>query len=78
MLAKKCDRCGKLYENYEKRYIGAVKEINGIDLIRGSLRGERFYSDTYDLCPACMESLMLFITDPEAEVVGEIKNAADT
>lgn len=41
MLAKKCDRCGKLYENYEKRYTGAVKEINGIDLIRGSLRGER-------------------------------------
>ena len=73
MLAKKCDRCGNLYENYKKSYKGAVKNINGIDLVEIDIRGGRICSNTYDLCPACMESLMLFIADPDAEVVGAIK-----
>lgn len=78
MLARKCDRCGKLYEEYAKEYKGAYKEINGVDLIKTNVGGGRIARNTYDLCPACMESLMLFIADPDAEVIGAIKNAADT
>ena len=73
MLARKCDRCGKLYEEYAKEYKGAYKKINGVDLVKNNVNGGRITYNTYDLCPACMESLILFIADPDAEVIGKIE-----
>lgn len=77
MLARKCDRCGKLYESYKGRYKGRYKgaynEINGVTLVNIEIDRSRVVSDIYDLCPECMKNLMLFIVDPDAEVIGEIK-----
>lgn len=56
MLAKKCDRCGKLYEFYEKF---DNEKQNGFSMIyvnkfggRGMTIGDK------DLCKECMESLV--------------------
>lgn len=52
--AKKCDRCGKLYEWYCTEYDGT--DINGAGLFR-----DRQYSIFYDLCPECLEELIEWI-----------------
>lgn len=52
MNAKKCDRCGILYENY-------INNDNCSNAIRISYRKEDFTvvnNDFFDLCPKCMES----------------------
>ena len=55
--AKKCDRCGKLYEHYD-----------GIPLVNG---GRKYYavkfaninssSEWFDLCSDCMQKIVLFM-----------------
>lgn len=56
MLAKKCDRCGKLYEyydNYTKQNCNGF-QFEAIDIRRGSSIGRGFE----DLCKDCLESLV--------------------
>lgn len=58
--AKKCDRCGKLYELYE-----------GYSVEEGGNRYDKFIlvhhwssaGRDYDLCPECMESLIEWIKE---------------
>ena len=62
-LAKKCDRCGKLYEHYP---IGNQSGIfNGIKLVRigenGSLDRAKNHND---LCPECMAVSYTHLTLP--------------
>lgn len=55
MLAKKCDRCGKLYEHYGMIY---DTKKNGISLIFINKFGDREgLVQDIDLCKECMNSL---------------------
>lgn len=62
-LAKKCDRCGKLYEYYptgNKTQYNAVKRCM-------ILRDGNLYTDekSIDLCPECMKAFDEFIIKGE-------------
>lgn len=54
--AKKCDRCGKFYENYNSR--NSEKEINGIITLNIDKKDQYFNHGPYDLCPRCSKELM--------------------
>lgn len=60
MLAKKCDRCGKLYEHYDK---AGDERQNGVSIIYVNKFGsrERIIADK-DLCPDCMEAFINWLT----------------
>lgn len=62
MRAKKCDRCGKLYEHYDgKMAFGKGEKANALSLIDRDL-DERYWSRrTLDLCPECMVEFERFI-----------------
>lgn len=66
-LAKKCDRCGKLYENYDDIECNDV-QVNRIDTI-GYRPGERSISKSYDLCPDCCFDFARWLVDPETIVI---------
>lgn len=60
-LAKKCDRCGKLYEYYPK---GIKSQCNAIRRAERNQRGEFINScgyPDYDLCPECMAAFDKFM-----------------
>lgn len=59
-LAKKCDRCGKLYEHYP---IGNQSGIfNGIKLVRIGENGSFDHAKNHDdLCPECIEAIKAFL-----------------
>ena len=60
-LAKKCDRCGKLYEHYP---IGNKARFNAIRMLQRSTVGDLINSyTTYDLCPECMDELVKFMDE---------------
>lgn len=59
MIARKCDRCGKLYEFY----IGSVEfknktRSNGIMFIDRDTDGKYFRRKDIDLCFKCMQELV--------------------
>ena len=55
-LAKKCDRCGNLYEPKDVDVCGAI--INGLSLINRDKQNLRAADRRYfDLCPECLLSL---------------------
>ena len=54
-LAKKCDRCEKLYEPKDINISGAI--VNGIGLISRDAQNTNAISRRYfDLCPECLLS----------------------
>lgn len=60
-LAKRCDRCGKLYEHYPA---GNKSEYNSLRIIQRNKIGEAINGNTvYDLCPECMSEFMKFIIE---------------
>lgn len=67
-LAKKCDRCGKLYEHYEKieheKYVGY--NYNAIAFVSVNRRCIKELATTpIDLCPECMSKLIEFLEEKE-------------
>ena len=59
-LAKKCDRCGKLYEHYPT---GNKNQANGIKRVYKDMSGYiRFEDLSLDLCPECMKAFDEFMT----------------
>ena len=59
-LAKKCDRCGKLYEHYPT---GRKSQTNSIRKCMVLPDGSLYYSEAiHDLCPECMEEFDKFLT----------------
>jgi hypothetical protein len=66
--AKKCDRCGNLYENYDgvEYYedlsaFGELVKFDEMRLVRADGCGFRHF----DLCPDCMTALISFIKQGE-------------
>lgn len=56
-IAKKCDRCNKLYEPYVKVEKQDINCVNGIKLASYDLQSIKYFSiRDYDLCKECMES----------------------
>ena len=59
-MAKKCDRCGKLYEHYPK---GKLIGNNAIRrLCKNEYGGIIFQDNTIDLCQECMDEFEKFMT----------------
>lgn len=59
MLARKCDRCGKLYEHYSG--IAKFKQdrkANGFILIDRDTDNRYWSRDTFDFCSECMQELL--------------------
>lgn len=54
-VAKKCDRCGKLYEQYNNR--NSKTDTNGLMLLNIDYTMRYFSHDAIDLCPDCMAFL---------------------
>lgn len=69
-LAKKCDRCGNLYEHYP---IGNMPGVcNAICKMRQGYSGSTECTGAImDLCPDCMESFMKFMKGYEVVNVEE-------
>lgn len=61
--AKKCDRCGKLYENYKGVKITEGGNSYNTVIFTGNNYGNR----DFDLCPDCMSKLIEFIKEGKTE-----------
>ena len=73
-LAKKCNRCGNLYEPEDINICGDV--INGLVLINSNERNVRIVNRKYfDLCPECLVSLENWLKN-EPMTFNEIRQAA--
>lgn len=70
MDAKKCDRCGRFYEEYGDYSVGDRNfKVEKSSMIRTGTKTvtEKFiFEKHYDLCPLCMDELDKFLTDPNA------------
>ena len=57
-IARKCDRCGKLYEFYPQ---GNKSQCNGVQRIYGRINGGYDTDRPNDLCPECMSAFDEFM-----------------
>ena len=55
-IAKRCDRCEKLYEEYNTKKSNT--NINGIMTLNIDKHQKYFLSGPYDLCPDCSSEFM--------------------
>lgn len=68
-LARKCDICGRFYENYGKSNMGNLfNEPNSIKLIFEGYGGtSEMITNRYDCCTACMGEITRVINNLKAE-----------
>ena len=57
--ARKCDRCGLYYDEYNVKY--NAEKINGINLLNIDSNDKYFSHGPHDLCPACSNDLMKWL-----------------
>lgn len=62
-LARKCDRCGKLYESYNVK--DSTDKINALMLLNIDLKSAYFSHGPYDLCPDCSNEFMAWFKKGE-------------
>lgn len=65
MLAKKCDRCGVLYEMYNVP--DNKNKINGLMTLNIDYQNSYFKHGPYDLCPACSKELTEWLNGAKGE-----------
>ena len=71
--ARKCDRCGCFYEEYNTR--NDAKNTNGIMMLNIDMRRKYFSHDIKDLCPRCMEFLVQWLGgEQDGHCEAEISN----
>lgn len=74
-LAKKCDRCGNLYEPKDINIRGAI--VNGLGLVSRDEQNAKAVSRRYfDLCPECLVSLANWLKN-EPMTFNEIRQAVN-
>lgn len=75
-IAKKCDRCGALYEPYGAKY----EEGNGFCPAFISPEGAVWTDKSVDLCPECMAELRMLTDSPRTQVfvIDQIIEAVNT
>lgn len=75
-IAKKCDRCGALYECYGEN----KGECNGFCTSYISPAGGVWNHKTIDLCPDCMAEFKMLTDEPRAQVfvIDQIIEAVNT
>lgn len=61
MQAKKCDRCGRFYENYDGRKAFHKSQSNSLSLRDTDCEGKFWKRDRFDLCEDCMTKLESFL-----------------
>lgn len=61
MLAKKCDRCGGLYEHYDGKKAFPKSQSNSLELRDTDLKEAFWQRDRFDLCEDCMTKLESFL-----------------
>lgn len=61
MLARKCDRCGRLYEPYDGRKVFPKSEANSLALKDTDCKGNSWRRGFFDLCEDCMAKLETFL-----------------
>lgn len=68
-LAKKCDRCGKFYEDYPIGYASGPYNTTGqFQIIQRNITGETINGYTvYDFCPECIEEFEKFMAAKRGE-----------
>ena len=62
-IAKKCDRCGKMYDQYNVK--DSEANPNGIRLLNIDGRQQCFSHKLIDLCPDCMKQLQNWLKDSD-------------
>ena len=67
MKAKKCDRCGELYEEYNHK---SPNKPNSIKTLSENVNGNYCLVDIYDLCPECMEQLNQWLKNEKEDSNG--------
>lgn len=65
-IARKCDRCGKLYEYYPE---GNKVRYNGVQRIYGRINGGYDMDNPLDFCPKCMSAFDEFMIRGKSMVV---------
>lgn len=74
MRAKKCDRCGKLYEHYDgSKEFKNTEKANGVYLIDRDLDNEYWSRKSYDFCPDCMRKFEEFLLGGSVPKADEFK-----
>lgn len=61
MLAKKCDRCGRLYEHYDGQKVFPKSRSNSLSLRDTDCERKFWTRDCFDLCEDCMTKLESFL-----------------
>ena len=61
-IARKCDRCGNLYEEYDHI------ELNDIEITHITTPGKISGGKSYDLCPECCFDFARWMTNPNTVV----------
>lgn len=70
--ARKCDRCGNLYEPYNTE--NNAKKINGINTVNIDTQGKFYSHKAIDLCPDCKDQFegWLFAGKPVEKLKKEV------
>lgn len=61
MKARKCDRCGKFYDDYKPTE--ETKNANALRLM-GATQASAHHGGWYDLCEDCMKDLVTLLNTP--------------
>ena len=61
-IARKCDRCGKLYDYYNHIELDD-KIVNGIYTVEGTEHSHHF-----DLCEECCWELLIWLQNPQMTI----------
>lgn len=61
MKARKCDRCGKFYDDYKPTE--ETKNANALRLM-GATQTSAHHGGWYDLCEGCMKDLVTLLDTP--------------
>lgn len=59
MNAKKCDRCGKFYDEYNNEI--ETESPNYLQLCQENMNKQRYVEEEYDLCLECMAKLQKWL-----------------